>query len=36
MGMSIGVILGTTAIINIGLILFVKWNVKELDIVGNI
>lgn len=36
MGMPIGVILGTTAIINIGLILFVKWNVKELDIVGNI
>lgn len=35
-GMPIGVILGTTAIINIGLILFVKWNVKELDIVGNI
>ncbi len=36
MGMPIGVILGTTAIINIGLISFVKWNVKELDIVGNI
>ncbi|MBS5787909.1 MAG: MFS transporter [Clostridioides difficile] len=36
MGMPIGVILGITAIINIGLILFVKWNVRELDIVGNI
>lgn len=36
MGMPIGVILGITAIINIGLILFVKCNVRELDIVGNI
>lgn len=36
MGMPIGVILGITAIINIGLILFVKWNARELDIVGNI
>ncbi|WP_027703126.1 MFS transporter [Metaclostridioides mangenotii] len=36
MGIPIGVILGITAIINIGLILFVKWNVRELDIIGNI
>jgi MFS family permease len=35
-GIPIGVILGITAIINIGLILFVKWNVRELDIIGNI
>jgi len=36
LGIPIGVILGIAAIINIGLILFVKWNVRELDIIGNI
>jgi MFS family permease len=36
MGIPIGVILGITAIINIGLILFVKWNVRELDIIWNV
>ncbi|MDU1312470.1 MAG: MFS transporter [Clostridium septicum] len=32
-GIPIGLILGITTIINIGLILFVKWNVRELDII---
>ncbi|MBU3131959.1 MFS transporter [Clostridium gasigenes] len=33
MGMPIGVILGITAIINLGLMLFVRWNVRELNII---
>ena len=35
MGIPLGVILGITAIINIGLILFVRWNVRELNTVEN-
>ena len=31
MGVSIGIILGITAIINVGLMLFIKWNVRELS-----
>ncbi len=31
MGIHIGVILIITAIVNVGLILFVKWNVRELN-----
>lgn len=30
MGIPIGIILGVTAIINVGLIFFIKWNVREL------
>lgn len=31
-GIPIGVILGVTAVINVGLIFFVKWNVREIEI----
>ncbi|MBU3135782.1 MFS transporter [Clostridium gasigenes] len=33
MGMPIEIILGITAIINLGLMLFVRWNVRELNII---
>lgn len=35
-GVPMGVILGITAVINVGLILFVKWNVRELNTVETV
>lgn len=35
-GVPMGVILGITAMINVGLILFVKWNVRELNTVETV